>query len=38
MFSKIIWSSLKNLTRNFSNKLGISETLTVLEEKISKIS
>lgn len=38
MLSKLIKKTSKQLTRPFSEKVGISESLSVLEEQISKIS
>lgn len=38
MISKILRKSIKPIKRSFADKIGLSETLSVLEEKISKIS
>ena len=38
MISKLFRKTQKIISRNYSEKIGLSETLTVLEDKISKIS
>ena len=38
MLSKLIKRTTKTIHKGFAEKVGISETLTVLEEQISKIS